>query len=103
MKMAMRARLLVSGSVQGVNFRWFVQETAKGMGVNGWVKNLPDGDVEIECESDTEKSLRQFMRTIEDSSEAKAKGFSAISVEKTQVLSMEKGTEPKYDYFNIEY
>lgn len=101
--MAMRARLLVSGSVQGVNFRWFVQETAKGMGVNGWVKNLPEGDVEIECESETEKSLRSFMHTIEDSSAAKAKGFGSISVEKVQVLSVEKGALPKYDYFNIEY
>jgi acylphosphatase len=99
----MRARLLISGSVQGVNFRWFVQETAKGMGVNGWVKNLPDGNVEIECESDTEKSLREFMRTIEDSSAAKARGFSAISVEGIQVISMEKDAEPRYDYFNIEY
>jgi acylphosphatase len=101
--MAMRARLLVSGTVQGVNFRWFVQETAKSMGINGWVKNLPDGNVEIECESDTEKSLRTFMRSIEDSSVAKEKGFNAISVEGMQVLSMEKGAESRYDYFNIEY
>ncbi|MBN2121622.1 acylphosphatase [Candidatus Micrarchaeota archaeon] len=101
--MIMRARLLISGSVQGVNFRWFVQETAKGMGVNGWVKNLPDGKVEIECESETEKSLREFMRTIEDSSAAKAKGFNSILVEGVQVLSIGKGAAPKYDYFNIEY
>jgi acylphosphatase len=99
--MVLRARLLVSGSVQGVNFRWFVQEAAKEIGIRGWVKNLQDGDVEIECESESEAAYRRFINAIEGG--GGGKGLHAISVKGIKVLKIEKGTEPKYDYFNIEY
>ena len=36
----------VSGRVQGVYFRAFTEKIAKGLGLCGWVKNLPDGRVE---------------------------------------------------------
>jgi acylphosphatase len=43
----MRAvRVRVSGQVQGVGFRAFVSRRAAELGVSGWVRNLPDGDVE---------------------------------------------------------
>lgn len=38
---------LVTGQVQGVGFRYFVRRTADGLGVTGWVRNLPDGRVEV--------------------------------------------------------
>lgn len=41
-----RAHVWVSGLVQGVNFRWRASDQAKVRGVNGWVRNLPDGRVE---------------------------------------------------------
>jgi len=40
----------VSGNVQGVGFRWFVRREASGLGVAGWVANLPDGSVEVMAE-----------------------------------------------------
>ena len=38
---------LVKGRVQGVGFRWFVQREAAELGLRGWVKNSPDGHVEV--------------------------------------------------------
>jgi acylphosphatase len=40
-------RFLVRGRVQGVGFRWFVEREAHMLGVSGWVRNNPDGSVEI--------------------------------------------------------
>jgi acylphosphatase len=45
-----RARILVSGRVQGVGFRWFTVEAATSLGLAGTVRNLPGGDVEIVAE-----------------------------------------------------
>lgn len=40
-------RYLISGQVQGVGFRWFVQREADRLGLAGYVKNLRDGRVEV--------------------------------------------------------
>ena len=40
-------RYLVSGSVQGVGFRWFVARHARSLGLAGYARNLPDGRVEV--------------------------------------------------------
>jgi acylphosphatase len=47
-----RVRVLVSGDVQGVGFRWYCREAAMGRGVDGSVRNLPDGRVEAVFEGD---------------------------------------------------
>lgn len=41
-----RARVLVQGRVQGVWFRGCTRDTARRLGLGGWVRNLPDGSVE---------------------------------------------------------
>jgi acylphosphatase len=40
-------RFLVRGRVQGVGFRWFVEREADILKVVGWVRNNPDGSVEV--------------------------------------------------------
>ncbi len=45
-----RMHLIVSGRVQGVGFRAFVQQTARQLGVTGWVRNLGADRVEILAE-----------------------------------------------------
>jgi len=40
-------RFLVRGRVQGVGFRWFVEREAHLLQITGWVRNNPDGTVEV--------------------------------------------------------
>jgi acylphosphatase len=40
-------RYIVSGRVQGVGFRWFVMREAARLDLGGYVRNLPDGSVEV--------------------------------------------------------
>jgi acylphosphatase len=40
-------RFIVRGRVQGVGFRWFVEREAHILGISGWVRNNPDGSVEV--------------------------------------------------------
>lgn len=46
------AHLIVRGRVQGVFFRATTQETAENLGLAGWVRNRPDGTVEIHVEGE---------------------------------------------------
>ncbi len=43
----MQLRLIVSGRVQGVGFRYATVDEAEKLGLKGWVRNLPSGEVEI--------------------------------------------------------
>jgi acylphosphatase len=56
--MIVAKRFLVGGRVQGVGFRYFVQDHAAAEGVHGWARNLPDGRVEVLLEGDDESVLR---------------------------------------------
>ncbi|MEZ5358988.1 MAG: acylphosphatase [Candidatus Zixiibacteriota bacterium] len=40
-------KIIVSGLVQGVSFRYFTYRTANSLGITGYVRNLPTGQVEI--------------------------------------------------------
>ena len=45
--MSVAKRCLVSGKVQGVFYRASAAEQARGLGITGYAKNLPDGRVEV--------------------------------------------------------
>ncbi len=48
-------RLIVTGRVQGVGFRWATVAEAERLGLSGWVRNLPSGAVEILAEGDKDE------------------------------------------------
>ena len=50
--MVTRIRLRLTGKVQGVGFRWFVREQARRCDLAGWVRNNPDGSVELHVSGD---------------------------------------------------
>ena len=57
--MPARIHRIVRGRVQGVGFRPGTLRKARSLRLNGWVRNLPNGDVEVECEGGPE-SLEQM-------------------------------------------
>ncbi len=43
-------RAVVRGHVQGVSFRYYTQQEALRLGLTGWVRNLPEGTVQVDAE-----------------------------------------------------
>jgi acylphosphatase len=59
-------QVFYEGRVQGVGFRYTVRSLAKGFDVLGWVRNLPDGRVELQVCGDPAE-VRDFLGTILES------------------------------------
>lgn len=57
----MRVHISIHGQVQGVFFRHSAKQEAERLGIVGWVRNNPDGSVEIEAEGD-KVQLEEFVR-----------------------------------------
>ncbi len=75
-----RRRVLFSGRVQGVGFRFFVQHTGNRLGVVGNVRNCPDGTVEIVVEG-SDRKIAEFIRQVE-------KGPSLARVQRVDVVDI---------------
>jgi len=88
-----RRRVLISGMVQGVFFRAYTRDVATRAGVTGWVRNLPDGNVEavFEGESDAVSSVVEWCR----------RGSPGSRVERVEIFHEEPRGE--YDSFKIAY
>lgn len=56
-------RVIFEGRVQGVGFRYTVKDLARGFDVTGWVRNLPDGTVEMQATGEADE-LAAFIREI---------------------------------------
>lgn len=62
-----RRTILYSGTVQGVGFRWTTERVLADAGVSGYVRNLPDGRVELVIEgqpSQTEAAVERVRRAL---------------------------------------
>ena len=84
-------RLIIKGKVQGVFFRATAKEIADRLGIKGWVRNLPDDNVEIIATA-AEEQLAQLIEwckkgppraivdevIIEDTEAQAVKGFRII-------------------------
>ncbi len=80
-----RARIIVHGLVQGVFYRAFTKKNAEELGLKGFVRNMPDGSVEIIAEGE-EKSINSLVTRLRQ-------GPSSASVQKVDVNKEEATNE----------
>ncbi len=85
-------KVVVKGRVQGVGFRWFIQQQANQMGLSGKVKNLSNGDVEIEVQGDA-ALVADFLHAAQ-----KGPAFSKVR----EIVVEEIPGEEKYNTFEID-
>jgi acylphosphatase len=93
--MKKQAILKIKGDVQGVNYRATARSKARELGVKGYVKNMPDGSVELKAygEEDDINELIEWCR----------QGPSAASVNDVQANRKDASAEEFPDTFEIRY
>jgi acylphosphatase len=86
----MRRHIYYSGRVQGVGFRYTAQRIAQRFAVTGWVRNLPDGRVEMTVEGSDEEaeaflagladSMADNIQSVQQRNEAETGEFSSFEI-----------------------
>lgn len=87
-------RILLSGRVQGVGYRYFAAENAERFNIKGYVRNTFDNKVEVVCQSEDIMNLELFVGKIK-----KGPSFSHV----TDVLMEEITNLGLFDSFIIKY
>ena len=79
--------MLIGGRVQGVGFRYFALHKANELSIFGWIKNTPDGKVEIEVSGESEnlKTYSDWMKI--GPSRAIIKTFSESEIHPTRTFT----------------
>jgi len=73
-------QVFYKGRVQGVGFRYTCKQLARGYEVVGWIRNLPDGRVELQCSGETDE-VGGFLEAIAESElKSHIKGVTAIPI-----------------------
>ncbi|OLC55592.1 MAG: hypothetical protein AUH92_01825 [Acidobacteria bacterium 13_1_40CM_4_69_4] len=86
-------RFLVSGVVQGVGYRFFAVRAARGLGIRGFTRNLPDGRVEVVAQGPPEA-----LRLLWEQLRAGPRGAAVAGVE-----SSETDLDPGADLFEVRF
>ena len=87
-----RFRIVYTGRVQGVGFRWQVKHVSESFGVTGFVRNLSDGTVELWVEGEKAEARKMI-----DAVEVKLRDYWHSKVED------EREGEPQYENFSIDF
>ncbi len=82
-------RVIFSGRVQGVGFRYTIREIATGFDVVGAVRNLPDGTVELEIMGETDE-VEAYLAEITEESPV-AHFIKEVQIEKIALLENARG------------
>ena len=64
-KNTLTVNMKITGKVQGVGFRFFVQQQAQELGNNGWVSNKSNGDVEVLAQGE-KADLERFISKVKE-------------------------------------
>jgi len=86
-----RLHTIIEGRVQGVGFRYFVQEKALALGLNGWVRNRWEGSVEVVAEGN-KQTLERLLNDIH-------RGPRSANV--TKVIPKWEIANGEFSHFNI--
>lgn len=81
------------GRVQGVGFRFFVQQNATELGITGWVRNMDDGSVTMELQGTSDCIDRLEERIREGNYFVKVK---SLELQTREVVSTEKNFQIRY-------
>lgn len=99
-----KVRLIVYGNVQGVGYRSRVRQEGMRNGLNGYVKNLYDGTVEVFCEGPKE-NIDSLIKAID----IKGKPEDPLSINVKEIKTYWEGQEgykaprKRYKGFHVEY
>jgi len=88
-----RIRVIVRGEVQGVGYRAFARRCAARLGLNGWVRNRPDGNVDLEVEGPP--------ATVGDMLDLARQGPSFATVDGVDILEDVTSEAPEHRDFSI--
>lgn len=93
MKSDLEKHLVIKGRVQGVGFRHFTKKNAESLGVNGWVKNLSNGDVEVVVQGE-EDQVNEMIEHLKS-------GPAPAKVQEVREVDGDESSNRSYDGFLI--